>query len=208
MTFIKICGMRDERALATAVEAGAQAVGVLLTPGFARTVSLDTARELLARVPERIERVGVLWRADRAAIERVARELPLTTVQLHGPWPRGYREWLSGVRWIRVVAAAPGGRAPAMPRGFERLLVDARVESGRGGTGRQADWALAARWARRAQVVLAGGLGPENVRQALDAVRPFGVDVASGIEEAGHPSPERIRAFIAAVRRWDDAMAG
>ncbi len=208
MTFVKICGMRDESALAAALEAGAQAVGVLLTPGFSRTVSLQRARELLSRVPEGVERVGVFWRADLATMARAARELPLTTLQLHGTWPPRYRERLAGLNFIRVVGSTPGGAAPRMPRGFDRVLLDARVASGRGGTGQVADWSLAARWATRTRVILAGGLRPENVAAALATARPYGVDVASGIEEEGRASPARIRAFIAEVRRWDDAVAG
>jgi phosphoribosylanthranilate isomerase len=197
-----------------AAEAGADAVGLVFAES-PRRVDPETAARIVRALPPWVAAVGVFVDAAADAVRAVAEEAGLAAAQLHGDEPPdtpGALEPLKVVKAFRigseadVEAALAWHRAAAEAgRPADAYLVDARVAGGPpGGTGRTADWALAARLraACPAPVILAGGLGPENVAEAIRAVRPWGVDGSSGLETApGRKDPERIRAFLAAVRR-------
>ena len=222
--WIKICGIRDAEAAFAAVEAGADALGFVFAPS-PRRVDPDGAARIVAAVRGRVARgdgdggarapasVGVFVDAPVTEMVAVARHVGLTHIQLHGDEPESVVAALQE-RGFGVIRAVPvprpgvadhGTAAPlpalALTTRADRVLVDAAAPGRRGGTGRLADWAAAARLARRRPVILAGGLDPGNVAEAIRVVRPWGVDVSSGVERArGVKDPERIARFVAAAR--------
>lgn len=218
--WVKICGVRDEGAALAAAAAGADAIGLVFAPG-PRQVDEDTARRIAAAVPG-LARVGVFVDPDPERVLGCAERVGLTHVQLHGRVPPelpdlARRAGLVPVRVWRVPprgAAAPAGEAPpeagdaAGLEDGDPVLVDTYDPARHGGTGRVGDWDLAARLARRCRLILAGGLTPENVGLAVRAVRPWGVDVSSGVERRpGEKDPERVARFVAAAREAWAALA-
>ncbi|MFF3430898.1 phosphoribosylanthranilate isomerase [Streptomyces sp. NPDC002602] len=194
--FIKICGLRTARDVAAAVDAGADAVGFVFAPGSPRTVDVATARELAARVPAGILTVGVFRGQSVEEVGRLTRESGVRSVQLHGDEGPEYYEELraEGRTLIRATAAAV---AAAGEYGEDLLLIDAPDP----GSGKPWNWGSAEFTAPEGRWLLAGGLTPGTVREALATTGAWGVDVSSGVErERGVKSPELIRAFIEAVR--------
>jgi phosphoribosylanthranilate isomerase len=198
---IKICGVTTPEDAALAAAAGADAIGVNLWPGSKRYVEPARAGAVLAAVPAGILRVGVFVDATAAEVSSTVERLGLDRAQLHGDEPAAAFAGLDPARIVRVVRvhneasfAAEAGWKPAL------WLYDAFVE-GFGGGGALAPWPLIAGRARR-PFLLAGGLTPNNVAAAIAAVRPDGVDVASGVEaQPGVKDPDLVKRFIAAVRR-------
>ncbi|MCY0916915.1 MULTISPECIES: phosphoribosylanthranilate isomerase [unclassified Streptomyces] len=194
--FIKICGLRTARDVDTAVEAGADAIGFVFAPGSPRTVDAAGARELAARVPAGVLTVGVFRGQSVEEVRRLTRESGVRSVQLHGDEGPEYYEELraQGRTLIRATAAAV---AAAGEYGEDLLLIDAPDP----GSGKPWNWASAEFTAPEGRWLLAGGLTPGTVREALRTTGAWGVDVSSGVErERGVKSPELIRAFIEAAR--------
>ena len=197
-TRVKICGLTRREDAALAVSLGADAIGFVFWPRSPRAVDPSDARALHAGLPPLVSRVGVFVDASPADVADVVRRAGLDVVQLHGDEPVDAYAGV-GVRVVKVaslvtpddvehVLAWPGEITP---------LVDAVDRQRRGGTGRLADWALAARVAAERPMLLAGGLAADNIAEAIARVRPWGVDVSSGVEEApGIKSPARLRAFF------------
>jgi phosphoribosylanthranilate isomerase len=207
-TRVKICGITRAEDASLAVELGAAALGFNFYPPSPRYVAPAEARSVVGRLPSLLMTVGVF--ADETASERVAavaREAGVTAVQLHGPrFPAATTMGpLEGYRLIRAVTIGDGFR----PEDLRELragafLLDAFDADLRGGTGKTFDWKLAREAKRFGPIILAGGLTPENVGQAVREARPFAVDVASGVELApGKKDPAKLRAFFAAVREAD-----
>ena len=197
---VKICGITTPEDAALAVAAGADAIGVNLWPGSKRHVTPEAARDVLAVVPAGVLKVGVFVDAPADEVERRIDELGLDRAQLHGDEAPAHFGHLDA-RLIRVVRvrdeasfAGEAGWSPAL------WLYDAFVD-GYGGGGVAAPWGLIAERARR-PFLLAGGLTPENVADAVARTRPAGVDVASGVEGASprRKDPAKVAAFIAAAR--------
>lgn len=192
--FVKICGCRTADAVEAAVEAGAAAVGFIFVPTVRRYVDPEAARRLTALIPAGVWRVGVFLDQPVDEMVAAAEIAGVDTIQLHGSEPP---ETLAALRpRFRVVRAWNGqGRLPEA----DHVLAEPRA--GRpGGSGRTWDW----KQVRDLPVILSGGLSPETVAAALEAARPLGVDVSSGVEDAcGEKSPARIRAFCEAARRWE-----
>ncbi|MGI5444747.1 phosphoribosylanthranilate isomerase [Streptomyces sp. CA-243310] len=194
--FIKICGLRTARDVDTAVEAGADAVGFVFAPGSPRTVDAAGARSLAARVPAGVLTVGVFRGQSVEEVRRLTRESGVRSVQLHGDEGPEYYEELraEGRTLIRATAAAV---AAAGEYGEDLLLLDAPDP----GSGKPWNWGSAEFTAPEGRWLLAGGLTPDTVREALRTTGAWGVDVSSGVErERGVKSPELIRAFIEAAR--------
>ncbi|MFJ9079715.1 phosphoribosylanthranilate isomerase [Streptomyces sp. NPDC102278] len=194
--FIKICGLRTARDVDTAALAGADAVGFVFAPGSPRTVDAATARELAARVPAGVLTVGVFRGQSVEEVGRLTRESGVRSVQLHGDeGPEYYAELRAeGRTLIRATAAAV---AAAGEYGEDLLLIDAPDP----GSGKPWNWASAEFTAPQGRWLLAGGLTPGTVREALETTGAWGVDVSSGVErERGVKSPELIREFIEAAR--------
>jgi phosphoribosylanthranilate isomerase len=202
--FVKICGITSGEDARVAAEAGADAVGFVFWPESPRCVAGARAREIGECLPPEIVRVGVFVDASPDEMARVAEEARLDVLQLHGderPESLGdlpLRAWKAvrvGPGFVAADALRYEGRAAG-------LLLDTRTAGAPGGTGRSFDWSLAVAVRQRASfLMLAGGLDPLNVRSAIRAVRPDGVDVSSGVESApGRKDAEKVRAFLRAVR--------
>jgi phosphoribosylanthranilate isomerase len=196
---IKVCGLTRLEDVAAAAEAGVDAVGFVLWPGSPRATTVATAARLGAALPPWTVRVGVFVAASVEAVAAAIRDAGLGAVQLHGVAdPAPYLSLAVPILWSTPLReSAPD---PTAPPGTT-LMVDAYDPRRHGGTGRPVDWTRAAAIARRERLVLAGGLTVDNVATAISQVRPYGIDVSSGVEEApGIKSATRLRAFVAAAR--------
>jgi phosphoribosylanthranilate isomerase len=212
VTRTKVCGMTRLDDARAAVEAGADAIGCLVGLDYdaADLLQPEAARAIFASVPPSVSRVLV---THRTAIEDVV-ELVVATgasvVQLHGDFPleaipelRKRAPQLSVVKCIHVVDESCVEQALLAGASADRVLLDSRTADRIGGTGRVHDWSISTRIVARSPkpVILAGGLTPENVADAIAQVRPWGVDVNSGVRGPdGRKSHERIRAFVAAAK--------
>ncbi|MEU3280374.1 phosphoribosylanthranilate isomerase [Streptomyces antibioticus] len=195
--FVKICGLKTERDMDTAVEAGADAVGFVFSAS-PRRIDPATAARLCRRVPEHVLTVGVFRDEPLADVRSVAAEAGIGAVQLHGSEGREYYDDLGAGGWTLIRAAAFGDSVPRCGEmGEDLLLLDAPVP----GSGVAWDWSGGPAPAPGAKWLLAGGLTPENVRAAVDVARPWGVDVSSGVEATrGVKDPDLIRSFVEAAR--------
>ena len=200
-TRIKICGVTSAEDARLAADLGAFAVGMIFWPRSPRHVSVEIASAIVAALPAGVESVGVF--VDQAAdeVRQVAQAVGLTTLQLHGS--ENVHDYDEGRRLIKAVAIRDADdveHASALPSSV-LVLLDAHDPVKRGGTGQTIDWTLAARVAAVRPVVLSGGLHAGNVVDAIRAVRPYAVDVSSGVEHApGRKDPARLRTLFAAVR--------
>lgn len=195
MVRVKICGIRDEITAQAAVEAGADALGFVFAPS-PRRIEPEAARAIIAGLPPFVCAVGVFVDAPAEVVRAIAARCGLQVLQFHGNEPPDYctsfdRPVIKALRFC-------GPDDLARIRGFDvrAVLVDTFVPGQAGGTGRALDWAKlrGLDWPR--PLVLAGGLTPENVASAVAAVRPWAVDVSSGVETGGAKDHEKIRAFI------------
>ena len=205
-TRIKICGLTRPEDAAAAVSSGADALGVVLAPSR-RRVTLDEAERVLAATPPFVGRVGVFVDASTDEIREAAERLSLSAVQLHGSeTPEQCAE--IGMPVVKAFRVGPDFD-PAVTDAYRGVisiaLLDTFVSGEQGGTGLAFDWyAIAERLPDLAPVVLAGGLRPDNVVEAIRVLRPFGVDVSSGVETApGVKDPALIARFCSAVRFAD-----
>lgn len=196
MIAVKICGVTRKEDADVAAAAGADYVGFVLWAKSPRAATLGTVRDVVAGLPSRVTPVGVF--VDPAADEvAAARDAGIRVAQIHGEASVDVRAL--GVPILRAVHLDGDGIRPAVTD--DLVLLDAHDPLTQGGTGRTIDWERAARIARTRRVVLAGGLTPANVSEAIETVHPFGVDVASGVESApGIKDAGLVRAFIAAAR--------
>lgn len=197
--FVKVCGITREVDAAAAVAHGASAIGFIFWPSSPRYIEPSRARDIVRILPPFVTPVGVFVNEAASRINEVAELAGLGAVQLHGDEEPDLLDHLQRpvVKALGTIDDATAGRWPDRVR----LLVDADDRVNRGGTGQRADWTAAARLARQRPIVLAGGLAPENVAEAVTTVRPFGIDVSSGVEDApGIKNPERIRALFEALR--------
>lgn len=193
---VKICGITSSPDAKAAADAGAFALGFNFHPASPRFVEPDRAAEIGAALPPRILRVGVFVDRRRSEVEEIARRANLTALQFHGAeTPEYCRGWeLPVIRATRVRGRADVEALAAYT--VEFTLVDAYVERVHGGTGVRLDWSLL-EGIDRSRLILAGGLTPENVAEAVRIVRPFAVDVASGVESRpGVKDHEKVKRFI------------
>ena len=196
MTAIKICGITREADAGLAVSLGANALGFVLWPKSPRHAGLARVKAITATLPPFVTPVGVFVDPTADEIARGAQS-GVRLAQIHGRVPVGCT--LPVLRALHLGDNPDGLDAVVGP--LETILLDAHDPVLQGGTGRTVDFARAASVAARRRVVLAGGLTPANVREAIGTVRPYAVDVASGIEaEPGRKDPAKLRAFIEAVK--------
>lgn len=190
--WIKVCGVASEAALEAAIAAGADAVGFVFNAGSPRNLAPLRAAELAARVPPGVSRIAVTRHPTQSLLDAIVAAFRPDLLQTD----LGDLEYLRLPPWLAALPVLRSGGAPSRPLPPRFLFEGA--ESGRGDA---ADWQQAAVLARRAELVLAGGLAPGNIRAALEAVRPFGVDVSSGVESSpGVKDAALIHEFVAAAR--------
>jgi phosphoribosylanthranilate isomerase len=204
-TRVKICGVTSLHDAELAVAAGAWAVGLVFHPTSPRCCPGDTAAVIGAALKRRCEVAGVFVNAPLDEVVETADAVQLTMLQLHGEEGPAYcaearrRSGLPVIKAARVRDAA-SIRALAAYK-TEYHLLDAYVPGVAGGTGKRFDWGLAAEHPHVPPLVVSGGIGPDNVEEAIVAVRPFAIDVASGVESApGRKDPDRLEALFEAVR--------
>jgi phosphoribosylanthranilate isomerase len=198
---IKICGLTNVDDARVARDAGADYLGFVLYPKSPRGIAAVTLRAILDALDCPGRAVAVCVNLPRAEVECIARDAGLCAVQIHGDEPAGEFANFPVPVW-RAVRVGQAGATPdpaAWPAA--RYVVDAAAPGLYGGTGTPADWTEAARFAARRPTMLAGGLTPENVAEAIRRVRPLGVDVSSGVESApGRKDWDRVRAFVERAR--------
>jgi len=217
-TRIKICRLTREQDVQAAVEAGADAIGLVFYEGSPRHVTPEVAARLISVVPPLVTAVGLFVNATADEVERIVRQVPVTLLQFHGDETveqcaaiahRVNRPFVRAIRVGKEISAADllkyekNYRAASMM--FAGLLLDAFVD-GYGGGGKVFDWSLIPE-ELAPRVVLSGGLSVQNATEAVLQVRPHAVDVSSGVElSKGIKDAARIRAFIGAVRAADAAI--
>jgi phosphoribosylanthranilate isomerase len=199
--FVKICGVTRLEDAEAAVDAGANAVGFVFWPTSPRFVDPFRARAIAAALPPFVTAVGLFVNQPAVYINGVASLVRLGAVQLHGDetlaQAAGIQRPIIKAYGISAEDAAHAGNG--WPRSVT-LLLDAHDPERRGGTGRTIDWGVAARIAAVRRTILAGGLTPENVGDAIAQVRPFGVDISSGVESApGIKDRAKIRALFESI---------
>jgi phosphoribosylanthranilate isomerase len=216
---IKICGVRSPEIARVVAECGADLMGLIFAPAR-RQVTEEQAQRIVAGLPNSGHRpkvVGVFVNEPVDEMNWLAESVGLDFIQLSGDEPAEVQATLNRpmIRALRL----PVGVTPAeayeqaeqhldCPAPAQALLLDTHVSGSYGGNGVPGDWNVARALAERYPVILAGGLRPETVDEALRTVRPFGVDVSSGVETDGVKDPEKIRQFIAAARAASSVPAG
>lgn len=202
---VKICGITNAEDAKAAVETGADALGFVFHAASPRGIAPDTARRIIAQLPPMVLAVGVFVNEEAKVVRDLMDLCGLALAQLHGDESVGYCESL-GRPVLRAIRLRDRGSLLALAEykgraGVRGFVIDAFSESSYGGTGRVVNWELAAEAAMAAPVVLAGGLTPQNVGEAIRAVRPYGVDVSSGVEASpGKKDHDKVSRFVRAAR--------
>ena len=227
MTWVKICGITNLEDAKIAVEAGADALGFIFYDRSPRKIDAEAAKRIGAELPEHVEKVGVFVLQDSESPSQIAERVGLTSLQIHVQSPLPAQPNQHG-ELAAVAAARPRTFYLAMPaawflgegpvsanlssfierrpeRPFDRILLDSGTPEQPGGTGKTFDWERAAprfeQMNAGINVIVAGGLNPANVADAIRILKPWGVDVASGVEASpGKKDPQKVRAFVRAVR--------
>jgi len=230
MTWVKICGTTNLEDALVAVDAGADAVGFVFYDKSPRRVDSATAQQIVQQLPQRIEKIGVFVDLAQEQMAEIVNHVGLTGVQCRlrpqaGSAPDGRTKYKNPVRTLMPLSVTQllqdekrlqgltaefvrlsESRRPSPA--FDTFLLDSTTSEKPGGTGRAFDWQrlvpLVQVMNKSVKVIAAGGLTPENVGRAMRILRPWGVDVASGVEaEPGKKDPEKVRAFVRAVREAD-----
>jgi phosphoribosylanthranilate isomerase len=218
MTWVKICGITNLEDAKMAVDAGADALGFVFYEKSPRRVDVETVREIVAKLPEKVEKVGVFVDVGVEDTARIARVTGLTASQISGT--SGLAGMWEGLR--RAVARGESPRLVPSISGLEfatagihienefkshvmGVLIDSSLPGQPGGTGKMFDWEAAhvmiSLLSRQCPTIVAGGLTPENVGEAIRLLQPFGVDVSSGVEvRPGKKDPAKVRAFVKAAK--------
>jgi phosphoribosylanthranilate isomerase len=197
---VKICGITRLEDAAIAIDAGADAIGLNFVPSSKRRISVETARAIVAQVKGKIEVVAVVADLSVEQLKALREATGISWLQLHGDEPaETLRVLTDAFKAIRIGSAEDVRRARLFPG--PSILVDAKIGDERGGTGSTFDWTLVKGLASERRLMLAGGLTPENVGDAVLTVGPWGVDVASGVESSpGVKDRDRVVAFVRAAR--------
>jgi len=218
MTRVKICGIKQKAHALAIIEAGVDFIGLVFTQSQ-RQVTLPQAQDIVGEVKKCSETtavVGVFVNMPADEVNRIANSCNLDWVQLSGdePWEYCHQIIKPLIKVVRINGGqhpeeicadlASGARVLASQRYI--YLLDSQVKGKYGGTGMTFDWGLARQVAEQFPVIIAGGLTPENVAQAINVIAPWGVDVSSGVEVGGVKDIVKIRTFIEAVRRADDSQ--
>jgi phosphoribosylanthranilate isomerase len=215
MTWVKICGITNLEDALIAVEAGADALGFVFYEKSPRNITPETAGTILKQLPSNVEKIGLFVNRFEDAICAVADEAGLSAIQMHGHNENPHVADLIATRrpHLKIVAAIsmrqPRPESWAMmwsPDIVHAFLLDSGDSSKLGGTGERFDWQMTRPSvgviASLGRVIVAGGLTSLNVAEAIHILKPWGVDVSSGVEsKPGKKDPEKVRAFVAAVRQ-------
>jgi phosphoribosylanthranilate isomerase len=202
-TRVKICGITTWDDARLSIDLGASALGFNFYPPSPRAISPADAWSIIRRLPPFVEAVGVFVNWELYVVDAVARAVRLGSVQLHGAESPGEVAELSRKhRVIKAVRVKRGFRVASLARyrAADAILLDGFARGLYGGTGRTLDWKLTRAASRYGRIILAGGLTPENIAEAIGVAQPYAVDVAGGVEaRPGRKDPARLRALFAAV---------
>lgn len=210
MVRVKICGITNVEDALLACELGANAIGLNFYDKSPRCISPFTASKIIGRLPPFVAPVGIFVNWQSAPVASLAKALGLAAAQLHGDEPPKLVSDIA--RKVSVIKALHVGKGTGLPqfakyRGATAFLLDGPHSGQYGGTGHATDWTFALTAAESHRILLAGGLTPENVAEAILAVRPYAVDVTSGVEsKPGKKDPARLRAFFEAVARANQQL--
>ena len=203
MVKAKVCGITNPEDGLFAAKSGADAIGLVFAES-PRRVSVEEAREIAVALPDGVLKVGVFVNEEPEEVLSVAREVGLDYVQLHGDETPETVTFLreGGVKVMKALRVRDEGSLAALEGyGADLIMLDAWSEKVRGGTGERFDWALAKSLRGRGNIVVSGGLSPENVREAISFFEPYGVDASSSLEDApGKKNGERVRRFVSAAK--------
>jgi phosphoribosylanthranilate isomerase len=201
-TRIKICGITRRCDALEAINAGADALGLVFYPGSARALSLADAENIVRDLPPLVTLVGLFVDAEKELVQEACQRLPLGLLQFHGDEPEDFCRGFS-LPWMKALRVAEDSDVTAMMAqhpAAAAILLDTWRAGRPGGTGQSFDWRKVPTDSERA-LVLAGGLNPDNVAGAIEMTRPYAVDVSGGVEAApGIKSRQKIKEFVAAVR--------
>ena len=200
---VKVCGITAYRDAAMALDLGADALGFNFYPGSPRFIRPDAARSIIRRLPPLTTTVAVFVNEeDTGRLERAARLAGVDCLQLHGEETPEYCRRLSHWKLIKALRIVPGTRPRALAKfRVSAFLLDARDPLRYGGTGRTLDWSALKSLRTSLPIILAGGLSAGNVAEAMRALRPYAVDVCSGVEKApGRKDPAKLASFMEEVR--------
>ena len=217
MTRVKICGIKEPSQAIAAAEAGADYIGIVMAPSK-RQVDIEQAKAIANAVKgSRTLTVGVFVNTPAAEINRIAKYCNFDRIQLSGDEPWEYVRELHrpAIKAVKVSKEHTSEKLlNELSSGYKKAdyyflpLLDCAAKGSYGGSGKSFDWSIARAATEKYRLVLAGGLTPENVGEAIALARPWGVDVSSGVETNGRKSLDKIKSFIAAVRRADTALGG
>ena len=202
---IKICGITNLEDAQVAVHAGADALGFIFFSQSPRVVEHTVVKTIVNQLPPFVLPIGVFVNEEQCVVRNIMEECRLGLAQLHGDETPSYCETL-GRPVLKGIRLRDRGSFLALAEykgrsGVRGFVLDAFSESAYGGTGKVADWGLAAEATKAAPILLAGGLSPENVQEAIQKVQPYGVDVSSGVEASpGKKDPIKVQAFIRAAQ--------
>jgi phosphoribosylanthranilate isomerase len=203
MLRVKICGITSLDDALHAVRSGADALGFVFHAASPRYLFPEQAASIIRALPPFVQAVGLFVNTDSAIVNATADLCRLDLVQLHGDEPPDYCDLIHRrvIKAFRVKEIA--SIEPIRDYRVAGILLDAFSPNEYGGTGLTFNWEIALAAGKYGPVILAGGLTPENVRQAVEKVAPYGVDVSSGVETApGRKDPEKVREFIRQARGW------
>lgn len=205
--FVKICGITNENDALAAIEAGADALGFNLVPRSKRYIDIDAARRWIDKLPGKIYKVAVVADPDWEDVCRIGQLQFIDAVQLHGSESLEFCRRLAdaGIPFAKAVPVTGSKSLADLPNYFtDTLILDSSAGGAFGGSGKPFPWKFAPEFVRhhpRIAVILAGGLTPKNVAEAIGLVRPSGVDVTTGVEEsAGKKDHRLLKAFVKAAR--------
>lgn len=198
---VKICGITNRDDALMAAELGADALGFVFYRASPRYVLPERAREIIERLPPFVTTVGVFVNEKKETVEEVIETSGIEAVQLHGEESPAYCASLRGVKVIKAFRVRDEFHPERLGHyEVDAYLLDAYQKGLYGGTGKTFSWEMARRGKEYGRIILAGGLTPENVRQAVEAVQPYAVDVSSSVEQSpGVKDREQVRAFLEAV---------
>lgn len=196
--FVKICGVTTTGDAELAASLGVEAVGMIFAAS-PRRVTHDAARAIATGLPPEVLSVGVFRNERRDRVAEIVEAVGLRAVQLHGQEPPEDAAWLA--ERVPVVIKVFSTEDPALAQAERYETAWLMIDSPGGGTGRRFDWSTLSRVPAGRPYILAGGLNPDNVAEAIATVGPWGVDVATGVEASpGHKDPAKLRRFVAAAR--------
>jgi phosphoribosylanthranilate isomerase len=207
---VKICGARTYEEARTALDCGADALGFNFWPKSARFVEPHKAQEIIHRLPPFVTCVGVFVNEDEERIKQIAEQTRIQTVQLHGDEEPEFCKRFGSIKLIKAFRVAEDFSIETMKSfSVSAFLLDAKVKGEYGGTGQRFDWRIAIEAKQIAPIILAGGINIENVVEAIQYVRPYAVDVCSGVEaEPGRKDLLKLREFMLEVERANRIAEG